>query len=81
MPGEQSPIKGSDMHRECGMRCIIGSVGHLKGRCSCYGGMESDPPEMTLREAAKAAIALWQKIQNQPNQNHLCDERQNRIFP
>jgi hypothetical protein len=33
----------------------LGSVGHQKGTCSCHGGTEEDPPEMTKRQAAVAA--------------------------
>ena len=30
----------------------------LRGVCTCYGGSEPpDPPDMTLREAARAAVA------------------------
>lgn len=45
-------------HRECHLRMIVGSLGHQMKRCSCYGGTEEDPPNMTRREAAKAA-ADW----------------------
>jgi hypothetical protein len=43
-------------HFECAARAIIGSVGHLQEKCSCYGGTEEDPPGMTPRQAAKAAL-------------------------
>ena len=49
-------------HFECHMRLVIGSVGHLRRRCSCNGGDEGDPPGMTLRQAARAAFHLWQAI-------------------
>lgn len=52
---------GNVEHYECLMRLIIGSVGHLKRRCSCYGGDEEDPPGMTKRQAAQAAVRLWHK--------------------
>lgn len=48
-------------HRECMLRSIFGSVGHQKKKCSCFGGTEEDPPEMTKREAAKAATELYTK--------------------
>lgn len=48
-------------HYECHARSIIGSLGHLQKRCSCYGGTEEDPPEMTQREAAKAALAFFRE--------------------
>lgn len=61
---------GQITHYECSMRGVIGSVGHLNGKCSCYGGTEEDPPGMTRRQAAQAACALWERRQfRQPN-NH-----------
>ncbi len=50
-------------HRECLLRSIFGSVGHQKGTCSCHGGEEEDPPGMTKREAAKAAVELFEHKQ------------------
>jgi hypothetical protein len=49
------------LHRECAFRAVAGSVAHLQKRCSCYvpGSMESDPPGMTPRQAALAALKLW----------------------
>lgn len=47
-------------HHECLMRSVIGSVGHLKGNCFCFGGTEEDPPGMSRREAAQAAVKLFQ---------------------
>jgi len=44
------------VHFECSARGAIGSVGHQKKRCSCYGGTEDDPPGMTKRQAARAAL-------------------------
>lgn len=54
---------GQIMHYECGMRGVIGSVGHQNRTCSCYGGTEEDPPGMTRRQAAQAACALWERRQ------------------
>lgn len=51
-----------NMHHECFLRGIFGSVGHLQKRCSCYGGTEEDPPDMTPRQAAKAAVELYRKL-------------------
>lgn len=53
---------GNAEHYECVMRLCIGSVGHLKKRCSCYGGDEEDPPGMTKRQAAQAAVRLWHQM-------------------
>lgn len=44
------------LHLECFVRGTFGSVGHLRGRCSCFGGDEEDPPGMTRREAARASV-------------------------
>jgi hypothetical protein len=58
-PAEQDPHRvGQPIHYECGLRCALGSVGHQRRRCSCYGGDEEDPPGMTRREAARAAAKL-----------------------
>lgn len=45
-------------HRECFLRHVLGSVGHQRQRCACYGGNEEDPPGLSKREAAKAAVAF-----------------------
>lgn len=38
------------------IRLVVGSVGHQKHACFCYGGTgNGDPEGMTLREAARAA--------------------------
>lgn len=52
-------------HYECSMRSVIGSVAHLEGRCSCVtpGAEEGDPAGMSRREAAIAAVRLWEKQQ------------------
>lgn len=51
---------GQVAHYECSMRGVVGSVGHQLKRCGCYGGTEEDPPGMTRRQAAKAAVKLWE---------------------
>jgi hypothetical protein len=59
-------------HRECYLRHIFGSVGHQMKTCSCYGGTQEDPEGMTRREAAKAAVELfelnhkWEEMQSEP---------------
>lgn len=50
-------------HLECWVRAGVGSVGHLRGRCSCYGGTEEDPDGLTLREAARAAVLVLLGVQ------------------
>lgn len=56
------PVNGGlhQMHRECMLRQIVGSIGHQKGTCGCYGECETDPVDMSVREAARAAVAYWQ---------------------
>lgn len=46
---------GQVTHYECGLRAVIGSLGHQTRRCSCYGGDEEDPPGLTRRQAAIVA--------------------------
>jgi len=51
------------LHYECQLRGIVGSVGHQRGLCSCRGGPGTmdDPPGVSKREAARAAVAEWRK--------------------
>lgn len=49
-------------HRECNLRHVIGGLNHQKGLCHCFGGTEpSDPPDMSRREAARQAVALFER--------------------
>lgn len=77
LPGEEAPqnvrsfnadgtVRVDEWHRECALRSIIGSVGHLRGTCSCNGGAEDDPPGMSRREAARAAVAEWERRKFSP---------------
>lgn len=52
---------GPIAHRECFARRVIGSLAHIERRCSCYvpGATCTDPPEMTRREAARAAVKAF----------------------
>jgi len=43
-------------HRECVLREVVGSVGCQRGECPNCG----DPPGMSRREAARAAVAFWE---------------------
>lgn len=63
-------MRGKDMiasdwhdriHIECEVRSIVGSVGHQQEKCSCFGGTEEDPPDMTQREGAWAAYELFHR--------------------
>lgn len=49
-------IRPSPGHLECSLRAILGSVGHLRKKCSCYGGTEEDPPLTSNRDAARLAV-------------------------
>jgi hypothetical protein len=51
-------------HRECAVRDVVGSLGHLRRQCSCFGGTEEDPPGMTKREAARVACELWERLKD-----------------
>lgn len=57
LPDEQSAI--GPFHRECAFRLVAGSVGHIVKRCSCYGGTDGDPPGLSKRDAARAALNAW----------------------
>lgn len=47
-------------HNECFIRRIVGGLNHQQGRCTCCGGdSPPDPPWMTTRDAARAAINYW----------------------
>jgi len=41
-------------------------VGHQKGACPCYGGVEDDPPGATRREAARAAMEYFEEHPPEP---------------
>lgn len=66
-PGQRFP-SDVPLHFVCGVRGIVGSVAHIERRCGCYieGSHESDPPHMTLRQAAIAACRAHelQKVRN-----------------
>lgn len=54
----KDPNLPGSMHPECTFRAVCGSVAHIEGRCSCFvpGSTETDPPGMTKRQAARAAV-------------------------
>lgn len=74
-PGERvEQLMNGDMHRECLMRMVIGGVNHVLGFCSCCGGhADPDPPGMTKREAAIAAVLAWELKQAK----WMCQPRTN----
>jgi hypothetical protein len=57
-PGDRTDQMGwRRVHWECAARQALGSVGHQRGDCDCFGGHGSgDPPGMTRRQAAAAAL-------------------------
>jgi hypothetical protein len=61
-PGELSNLRNA--HRECALRMIRGSAAHIERRCGCFveGSREGDPPGMSKREAAKAAVQALEAI-------------------
>lgn len=63
----ESYCNGPMAHRECFMRQAIGSVAHQEKRCSCFipGSDCGDPPGMTRREAAKAAVELFYRTRRE----------------
>jgi len=63
-PGQQHPDFAQPTHIECGFRAVGGSVAHVEHRCSCYvpGSVEDDPPGLTKREAAKAALRAFARV-------------------
>ena len=73
VPGEGAPdgitahspkgIVHHPLHEECAIRSVIGSVGHQRKQCSCYGGTEEDPPGMTKRQAARVAMWEWKGME------------------
>lgn len=50
-------------HNECLARQMLGSVAHQLGLCTCVNpeSKHEDPPGITRRQAAKAALSLARK--------------------
>lgn len=59
LPGERAYVFGANLHHECSFRLAVGSVGHIQGKCTCKGGTEDEPPGMTKRQAALAAVEAF----------------------
>lgn len=68
----RAPNYAQPTHYECGLRAAVGSVGHQKQRCFCFGGQDEDPPGLTRRQAAMAA-ALYFHLGTVPT--HLINQR------
>ena len=57
---EALEVKDIALHYECHMRRIVGGLNHVLGGCICCGGKEPpDPPELSRRDAARAALDAW----------------------
>jgi hypothetical protein len=61
-----STLDGKLVHCECMFRMVCGSVTHVRQTCSCYGGTDTDldPPNLTKRQAAKAALDEYRNQRN-----------------
>lgn len=66
-------VNGQEVHYECALRAVVGSVAHVERRCSCYvpGSTCGDPEGLTKREAARAAAALWHKQRSQKGHGNV----------
>ena len=60
---------GPVAHHCSAVRMAIGSVAHQQRCCDCYvpGSTESDNPQLSLREAAKEAVAYWLGVHGCPS--------------
>lgn len=56
------PEGSANYHKECFLRTIVGSVGHQRKQCHCFGGTLEDPHELSLREAAIAAVREYEGV-------------------
>jgi hypothetical protein len=57
------PAVTKPWHINCFIRSMIGGLNHLRGTCHCCGGTDPpDPPEMSLREAADAAVRHYREM-------------------
>ncbi len=63
LPYATKPMQVINYHLNCWLRQIFGSLGHQAGECVCHKDVRhsepGDPPEMTLREAADAAVEAF----------------------
>ncbi len=49
-------------HKDCFLRTILGSLGHQRKQCSCFGGTLEDPQGVSLREAATLAVREHEEV-------------------
>ena len=73
LEGEALSDTEPPFHSDCMIRQVVGSVGHQKHLCACYGGTgPGDPEGMSVREAARAAAEYFRsshhvQIERWPN--------------
>lgn len=49
-------LPSGSLHTDCLGRTLLGGANHISRLCRCYGGsLPSDPPGLTLRQAATLA--------------------------
>jgi hypothetical protein len=56
-------------HYECHLRLIVGGVNHQLHLChctGCAGVLAPDPPNLTRREAARAAVRIHESMRGRP---------------
>ena len=60
-PERMEPLDGDElqMHRECWLRRLMGSVLDQCGACDCADGDNCDDENLTTRENAKEAAAFF----------------------
>lgn len=47
------------VHFECSARMALGSLAHVTGTCSCYGGENEETPGLTRRQEAKQVLEFF----------------------
>lgn len=63
---EENETRRKPIHRECSLRSVMGSIGHLTGTCSCFKSGDDvfeDPPGLSVREAS---IEVWNFVTQGP---------------
>jgi hypothetical protein len=61
-PGDAEDAAPVPWHRDCYMRQVMGSLGHMMQECSCFGGNRGDPAGVSKREAATIAVQFWERF-------------------
>lgn len=58
--GAQGETGTAPQHIECFLRSILGSVAHLRGTCSCFGGTDVETRENYRQQARETMAWLTQ---------------------